>query len=89
MKGAIFGGILGKGAKQIASLKALSQDSREKKKKSLTAFWQTAWPITWQDNDSNQGAIRPLVLLNLPNNLWDRDVLEDTDAMITTDNKVF
>jgi hypothetical protein len=33
LKGAIFGGILGKGAKQIASLKALSQDSREKKKK--------------------------------------------------------
>lgn len=33
LKGAIFGGILGKGAKQIASLKALSQDSRGKKKK--------------------------------------------------------
>lgn len=38
LKGAIFGGILGKGAKQIASLKALSQDSREKKKKKLDCF---------------------------------------------------
>lgn len=31
----------------------------------------------------------PLILLGLPNDLWGRDLLEDMDVVVATDNKAF
>lgn len=41
--------------------------------------------MIWEDIEGNY----PPILLDLPNNLWGRDLLEDMELVVTTNNKAF
>ena len=45
-------------------------------------------PIHWRDLDGNKEAIHVIISV-VHRNLWGRDILENMDVVLTTDDRVF